>query len=271
MRKAAVFFLLLWAALALLAPILPLQPNDLVLSSMLRPPGVHHWLGADDLGRDLLARLISGAWISLLVALSVVLCCGMIGIPLGLLAGYSGGWVDLLILRLIDMVLAFPGLLLAIALASLLEPGFSNVVIALCAVGWVGFARLARAQVLSLREAEHVQAAICQGIATPGIFLRHLLPLMVGPLLVEATFSLAGAVIAEAGLSFLGLGVQAPDASWGNMIRDGARYLLVAPHFVLAPGVALMLVVISVNVVGDDLRDRLGVARTPLPGARGAQ
>jgi peptide/nickel transport system permease protein len=155
--------------------------------------------------------------------------------------------------------MAFPGILLAIALAGLLGPGIGNLVIALSLVGWVGFARLARAQVLSLKQREHVQAAQALGSRTTDIIRRHLVPLIAAPLLVEATFAVAAVVIAESGLSFLGLGVQPPEASWGSMIRDGVRYLLVAPHLVLAPGLSLFLVVLSVNLLGDRWRDKLDV------------
>lgn len=159
----------------------------------------------------------------------------------------------------VDIFLAFPGILLAIALAGLLGPGLDNVVIALTTVGWVGYARLARAQVLSLKQREHVQAAEALGSNRWRIMRRHLLPLMAAPLIVEATFGVAAVIVAEAGLSFLGLGVQPPAASWGAMIRDGTRYLLVAPHLVLAPGLALLAVVLAVNLLGDRLRDRLDI------------
>jgi peptide/nickel transport system permease protein len=191
-----------------------------------------------------------------IAVISVSLCLGTL---IGLCSAWFGGWLDLTIVRLIDIFLAFPGLLLAIALAGLLGPGIENVVIALSVVGWVGFARLARAQTLSLKQREHVLAARALGASTPRILLRHILPLLLTPLLIEATFGVAGIVIAEAGLSFLGLGVQPPAASWGSMIRDGTAYLLVAPHMVLAPGLALLLVVLAVNLLGDRLRDRLDV------------
>jgi peptide/nickel transport system permease protein len=170
-----------------------------------------------------------------------------------------GGWTDRVITKIIDVFLAFPGLLLAIALAAILGPGIENVVFALVVVGWVGYARLARAQTLSLRSREHVLAARALAVPTWLILFRHLVPLLLAPLGVEATFGIAGAVISEAGLSFLGLGVQPPDASWGSMIKEGTRYLLVAPHLVLAPGIALMLVVLAVNLIGDQWRDYLDV------------
>ncbi|MDT8384785.1 MAG: ABC transporter permease [Gammaproteobacteria bacterium] len=251
--------IVLWALVALLGPLLPLAPDTIVLQHILLPPGSEHWLGADDLGRSLGVRVLAGAQTSFIVALWVVLVSTLVGTGIGMFSGYLGGRWDLLVVRIMDIFLAFPGILLAIALAGILGPGIENVVIALSVVGWVGYARLARAQVLSLKHREHVQAAVALGAGTGRIVFRHLLPLIMAPLIVEASFGIAGIVIAEAGLSFLGLGVQPPEASWGSMIRDGARYLLVAPHMVLVPGVALMLVVLSVNLLGDRLRDRLDV------------
>ena len=157
------------------------------------------------------------------------------------------------------MFLAFPGILLAIALAGILGPGIENVIFALAAVGWVGFARLARAQTLSFRHREHVLAAVAMGSGPTRVLIRHVLPLIAAPLIVEGTFGVAGIIVAEAGLSFLGLGVQPPDASWGSIIREGTRYMLVAPHLVILPSMALMLVVLSVNMLGDTLRDHLDV------------
>jgi peptide/nickel transport system permease protein len=214
-------------------------------------------LGYDDLGRDVGARLIVGARTSFLVAVWVVSLSLVVGTLFGTISAYRGGWWDRMAVLVIDTFLAFPGILLAIALAGLLGPGIDNVIIALTAVGWVGYARLSRVQVLSLMHREHVQAAEALGSQRWRIMWRHLLPLMAAPLIVEATFGIAAVVIAEAGLSFLGLGVQPPAASWGTMIRDGTRYMLVAPHMVLAPGIAILAVVLAVNLLGDRLRDRL--------------
>lgn len=252
---------ILWAVVAILGPLMPLSPDQISLPHILLPPGSELWLGADDLGRSIAARVVAGAQTSFIVALWVVVVSTLVGTFIGILSGYLGGRWDLLVVRIIDIFLAFPGILLAIALAGILGPGIENVVIALSVVGWVGYARLARAQVLSLKHREHVQAAVALGAGTWRIVFRHLLPLIMAPLIVEASFGVAGIVIAEAGLSFLGLGVQPPEASWGSMIRDGARYLLVAPHMVMVPGVALMLVVLSVNLLGDRLRDKLDVHR----------
>ncbi len=248
-----------WAFLALFSGVLGLDPNAIDLPGILAPPGEGSLLGHDDLGRPLWDRLAAGARTSFLVAVVVVALSLLVGTLVGAVAAYFGGWLDHLIVRLIDIFLAFPGILLAIALAGLLGPGIDNVIIALAVVGWVGFARLARAQVLTVKGRDHVVAARAMGTPHHRILARHILPLIAAPLIVEATFAVAGAVIAEAGLSFLGLGVQPPEASWGSMIRDGARYLLVAPHMVLVPGLALMVVVLAVNLLGDRLRDRLDV------------
>ncbi len=249
----------LWAVFALFGSMLGLAPNHIELDQILTPPGGAAWLGYDDLGRPIWDRLVIGAQTSFVVAVAVVAVTALLGTLIGTVSGYLGGWIDHAVVRVIDIFLAFPGLLLAIALAGVLGPGLNNVVIALSVVGWVGFARLARAQVLSLKHRDHVQAATALGVGRARIVWRHLIPLILAPLIVEGTFAVAGAVIAEAGLSFLGLGVQPPAASWGSMIRDGARYMLVAPHMVLAPGVVLMLVVLAVNLLGDRLRDKLDV------------
>lgn len=251
--------LAVWAFFALFGGVMGLTPDHIQLAKILQTPGVDNLLGYDDLGRPLWDRLAAGAQTSFLVAIVVVAISLIIGTLIGAVSGYVGGWWDHVVVRVIDIFLAFPGILLAIALAGLLGPGINNVIIALSVVGWVGFARLARAQVLTIKQREHVLAAQAMGTLPHRILLFHILPLIVAPIIVEATFAVAGAVIAEAGLSYLGLGVQPPEASWGSMIRDGARYLLVAPHMVLVPGIALMLVVLAVNLLGDQLRDKLDV------------
>lgn len=255
----AMIVLWIWIALAVLVQWLPLDPENMDLTHVLNPPSWEAWLGWDDLGRLVWDRLAMGARTSFLVAAGVVSISLTVGTFLGTITAYLGGWLDHLAIRIIDVFLAFPGTLLAIALAGLLGPGIYNVVIALGSVGWVSYARLARAQVLSIKHRDHVQAARALGVKGPRIIIKHLLPLILAPLIVEATFGVAAVVTAEAGLSFLGLGVQPPAASWGSMIRDGTRYLLVAPHLVLAPGIALAAVVLAVNILGDALRDYLDV------------
>ena len=254
-----VVVLMAWLLAALLGPLLPTDPNRIELTEILRGPSGAAWLGYDELGRSVSQRLVAGARTSFLVAFAVVSLSLMVGTFIGVVSAWIGGLWDHVIIRLTDVFLAFPGILLAIALAGILGPGVENVVLALAAVGWVGFARLARAQALSVKHRDHVQAAIALGSRTPTILWRHILPLVAAPLIVEATFAVAGVIIAEAGLSFLGLGVQPPAASWGSIIREGTRYMLVAPHLVLGPAVVLLAVVMSVNLLGDQLRDRMDV------------
>jgi len=251
--------ILIWSAIALFATLLPLHPEAILLEKILVLPEWQAWLGYDDLGRSIADRMVMGARTSLLVALCVVSISLIAGTVIGIFAAWFGGWWDNITVFVIDIFIAFPGILLAIALAGLLGPGITNAVIALSVVGWVGFARLARAQTLTVKHREHVDAARVLGTGILRIALRHLLPLISAPLIIEATFAIAGTVIAEASLSFLGLGVQPPDASWGSMIRDGTRYMLVAPHMVLAPGLAIFLVVLSINLLGDRLRDKMDV------------
>ena len=249
----------MWVLLAASDSLIDLTPNQVDLRNILAAPSAQNWLGNDDLGRPILDRMVVGARTSFVVAVCVVSISLVFGTIIGALSGWWGGWVDHIIVRIIDVFLAFPGMLLAIVLSGILGPGIENVVIALVLVGWVGFARLSRAQTLSLKEREHVQAAIALGSSVSRILAYHIIPLIAAPLIVEATFGIAGAVIAEAGLSFLGLGVQPPQASWGSMIRDGTRYMLVAPHMVLAPGLVLMFVVLAANLLGDRLRDYMDV------------
>lgn len=253
--------LLFWLIAALTAPVLGLAPDAIELDQILTGPNSAAWLGYDDLGRDLLARLLAGARVSLSVALVVTVVTFSIGTGVGLISGYCGGWLDRVLMNVTDVFLAFPGILLAIAFAAMLGPGISNLILALCLTSWVGYARLTRAQAMSLRQRQHVLAAQSLGASTPRILLRHMLPLLAAPLLVEMTFSIASLIIAEASLSFLGLGIQPPHASWGAMLRDGVRYLLVAPHYVLAVGLGLMSLVLAINQLGDKLRDILDVKR----------
>ena len=255
--SAAIIFL--WCSFAFFGSFLNLSPDHINLEQILTPPSFQEWFGYDDLGRSIFDRLITGARASFFVSFWVVFLSSIVGTIIGIIAAWRGGWFDLVIVRIIDIFLAFPGILLAIALAGILGPGINNIIIALTVVGWVGFARLARAQTLSIKSREHIQAAKALGTPTHKTLWQHVLPLIIAPLIVEATFGIAGVVIAEAGLSFLGLGIQPPTASWGTMIRDGTRYMLVAPHMVIAPGLALCLVVLSVNMLGDKLRDKMDI------------
>lgn len=249
--------LLFWILLAALAPILPLHADQIFLDKILLSPSWEQWLGYDDLGRSIYTRLIMGARTSLSVAIIVVSVSFLLGTVLGLMGAWLGGIWDKCLIMIIDLFMAFPGILLAIALAGLLGPGLMNAVIALSIVSWVGFARLARVQTLSIKNRDHINAAHALGTNNLIISIKHILPLIMAPLVIEATFAFAGVIIAEAALSFLGLGVQPPMASWGSMIRDGTRYMLIAPHMVLAPGFAILSLVFCINLLGDILRDKM--------------
>lgn len=248
--------------LVLLAALLSGRDGHAVdLDAVLAGISAGHPLGCDALGRDVLARLAEGLRLSLGVGLVVVGLGALLGISIGITAGWFGGRVDSLLMRLADIVLSFPGILLAIALAAMLGPGVDKLVLALVAVGWVGFARLSRAQVLSLKGTPFIDAAIASGSGTLYIGVRHLLPNIAAPLLVEASFGLAAVIIGEAGLSFLGIGVQPPAASLGTMIREGTSLMLVSPLLVVWPGTVLFMLVMAVNLLGDALRDQLDVRR----------
>ncbi len=245
-------------AVAVIGPwIVPGDPTSQDLPSRLMGPSAAHWLGLDELGRDLLARLVAGARISLLVGCAVVGISATVGVVVGAVAGYIGGYVDMAIGRLMDVLLAFPGILLAIALVAVLGPSLVNVVGALVTIGWVGYARLVRGQVLKIRELEFVQAARALGAPTPRVILRHVVPATFSAVTVQATLGMAGAILAEASLSFLGLGVQPPTPSWGSMLDAGRSHLFEAPHLTIVPGIAIALVVLGFNFAGDALRDRL--------------
>lgn len=258
MLRAGAAIVSLAALAALLGPWLaPHDPAVQTLALRLEGPSAAHPFGLDELGRDILSRVLWGAQVSLLVGVSVVGISALAGLLLGGIAGYFGGRTDDVVSRVIDVLLAFPGILLAIALVAVLGPGLGNVVLALSAIGWVGYARLVRGQVLRVRELEFVHAARALGAGAARILARHVLPPALPALVVQATLGMAGAIIAEAALSFLGLGVQPPTPSWGSMIDAGRGHLFDAPHLTVFPGLALALLVLGFNFLGDGLRDRL--------------
>jgi peptide/nickel transport system permease protein len=250
--------LLLFSVAALLAPVI--APHDATrqnLANDLVEYSSDHPLGTDKLGRDVLSRLIYGARVSLTVGLATVALSLAIGLVVGSLSGYWGGWIDQSLMRLVDILMAFPGILLAIAFTAVLGPGLEHVVLALCLIGWTGYARLVRGEILSLREREFIHAARALGCRPARTILRHLLPNLLPPLLIQATFGLAAAIVAEGSLSFLGLGVEPPTPSWGAMLSEGRQFLLVAPHLTTYPGLAIMLTVFALNLVGDALQEKL--------------
>ncbi|MGA8407491.1 MAG: ABC transporter permease [Candidatus Acidiferrales bacterium] len=248
---------LLLLIVALAAPWLaPYDPVAQNLPARLMAPSALHWMGTDELGRDILSRIIFGTRVSMLVSVSVVFGAGIIGLTIGAVAGYFGGWFDNLVnIVLINACLSFPGILLAIAFAAFLGPGLDKVILALVVTGWAGYARLARAQVLQAKEMEYVLAARSLGASHARILVRHLLPNILQPLLVQGTIAMAGAILAESTLSFLGVGVLAPMPSWGAMLNDARGHLFDAPHLVIFPALAVMTAVLAFNLLGDALRD----------------
>jgi peptide/nickel transport system permease protein len=251
--------LLVFVVCALFAPWLaPQDPAQMVLKQRLMPPSAMHWFGTDELGRDILSRTIFGARISLVVAVCVVGLSLAIGLVAGCAAGFYGGWVDTVLnVYLMNAFLALPGILLAIAFVAFMGPGLGNVIVALAISGWVGYARLVRGQVMAVKEREFVEAARALGASNARIVVRHILPNIVQPLIVQAAIGMAAAVLAEATLSFLGLGIPPPAASWGSMLNDARSHLFDSPHLVFFPAMAVMLCVLSFNFIGDALRDYL--------------
>ncbi|HEX3372660.1 MAG TPA: ABC transporter permease [Edaphobacter sp.] len=249
--------LLLFVVCALFAPWLaPQDPAQLDLKGRLMGPSAAHPFGTDELGRDILSRTLFGARISLIVAVSVVALSLAVGLVAGALAGFYGGWTDTVVnVYVTNAFMALPGILLAIAFVAFMGPGLGNVILALAISGWVGYARLVRAQVMAVKEKEFVEAARALGASDLRVMGRHILPNILQPLIVQAAVGMAGAVLAEATLSFLGLGVPPPAASWGSMLNDARSHLFDSPHLVFFPAMAVMLCVLSFNFIGDALRD----------------
>lgn len=251
---------------AIFAPWLaPYELGTVDVTEQLRGPSWAHPFGTDQNGADLLTQVIYGSRVAMIVGASVVAICSTVGILLGAISGYAGGAVDEVIMRLTDLMMAFPGILLAILLIFIIqEPGLFAVIGALSATGWAGYARLVRGEVLSEREETYVEAARAIGYRTPTILFREILPNVLAPVIVQATFGMAGAILAEASLSFLGLGPQ-DVPSWGGLLHEGANYFLLTPHLAIFPGIAIMLTIMGLNFLGDGLRDWLdprGVTRT---------
>ncbi len=259
LATAGLLLVAVFVICAIFAPwIAPYNPAHIDLPLRLSAPSPQHWFGTDELGRDVLSRIIYGARISMLVGGSVVAASLTLGLIFGSIAGYYGGLTDrLLNVVVMNAFLSFPGILLAIAFVAFLGPGIFNLILALSIGGWVGYARLVRAQVLAVREREFVEAARALGASDMRIVVRHILPNIIQPVIVQAAIGMAGAILAEATMSFLGLGVPPPAASWGSMLNDARSHLFDSPHLVLFPAAAVMLAVLSFNFIGDGLRDFL--------------
>lgn len=260
-RGVVVFSLVVmifFIVVAVFAPLIaPYHPNDNDVAHALQQPSKTHLLGTDTLGRDTLSRMIFGARTSLLIGLSVVFISTIIGIILGTLAGYYGGWVYTIIMRFIDANMAFPMIIFALTVASLLGGGMRNVIIALSVAMMPGYARLMCGQTLTVKENDYIMAQQSMGASGLRIMIRHIVPNCLSPLIVMVTMMLGAVILAEAGLSFLGVGITPPIAAWGSMVNDGRPYLLTHPILTFAPGIAIMLVVFALNMVGDGLRDAL--------------
>lgn len=260
-RLAVVAALVLLAAAlaALLAPWLPLlDPDTVDTPNRLQPPLTPgHRLGTDEFGRDLLARLIWGARVSLLAGVATAAAAMAIGVTLGILGGFYTGWIETVVMRLTDILMAFPYILLAIAIVAGLGPGLRNAMIAIAIVGFPIYTRLVRSVVLSLREREFVEAARALGANDPLILGRHILPHLLSPVIVAFSLDVGAKILATAGLSFLGLGTQPPTADWGSMLATGRQFVVLSPHVVLLPGLAIFVIVLALNLVGDALRDLL--------------
>lgn len=250
--------IILFILIAIFAPLIaPYPPNEPDLYHPLQNPSAAHWLGTDALGRDTLSRIIFGTRTSLEIGLIVVFFASVVGITLGTIAGFYGGWLYIIIMRLIDALMSFPMILLALVIAALLGGGMRNVIISLSVALMPGYARLMCGQVLSVKQNDYILAARGMGASSLRMMLRHVVPNCVSPLIVQITMMLGVTILAEAGLSFLGIGIMPPTAAWGNMVSDARDYLSVLPILSFAPGLALMLVVFAYNMVGDGLRDAL--------------
>ena len=250
--------ILLFCLMALLAPwISPYSPYDQDLYAVLAGPSANHWFGTDNLGRDMFSRIVYGARVSLLFGIGSTALSAVLGVLVGLVAGFKGGWVDAVIMRITDAFLCFPPLIFILAMAAALGPGLHNVVLSFALFGWTCFARIIRGQVLLVRELPFVEAARASGLSPWRIMVAHVLPNTLAPIIVAVTITVGAAILAESGVSFLGLGVQPPTASWGKELRVGFTYLETVPLFSIAPGLMITLVVVAFNFVGDGLRDAL--------------
>lgn len=244
--------------IALLAPLIAgIDPNFMSLANRYQGPSWNHWFGLDENGSDVFSKVVWGARVSLIVSLTVVAISTFIGLIVGSISGFYGGWIDGIIMRIIDMLYAFPNFLLALALVAVLGPSVQNVIIAMSITGWTGYARLIRGEFLHLKEKEYVISSISLGSSDPRIIIKHIWPNLVGPLVVQCSFAMAGTIIAESGLSFLGLGAPPTTPTWGALLNSGRKILSEAPHVSIFPGIAILILVLGFNLLGDGLRDYL--------------
>jgi ABC-type dipeptide/oligopeptide/nickel transport system permease subunit len=258
LSRAGIVIILLLICMAIFAPLLaPYNPNTQDLYKVLTGPSADHWLGTDNVGRDLLSRIIYGSRVSITVGILSTFFSAFVGVVIGLLAGYRGGVVDMIIMRIVDTFMCIPWLPFVLVLAAALGPGLKNIVIALSFLGWTGFCRIMRGQVLMVRELPYVEAAKAAGASGPRIMFKHLFPNCLAPIIVAVTITLGAFIMVESAMAFFGLGVQPPTASWGKELRTGYAYLETVPFFSIAPGIMITLAVLAFNFLGDGLRDSL--------------
>ena len=256
--------ILIYVILAILAPLIaPYDPYEIKLLEKLQPPSVHHWMGTDDKGRDVFSRILYGSQLSLTVGFVSVFIGAFFGIILGIVSGYYGGFIDTVIMRIIDVLLAFPGLLLALAIVSALGPSLINVMLAVGVFSIPTFARIVRGSTLSIKKMEYIDAIKVLGARDSKIIFVHILPNIMSPIIVQGTLRLATSILSVAGLSFLGMGAQPPTAEWGAMLSSGRDFLYSAPHIALFPGLAIAIIVLAFNIFGDGLRDALDPRMKP--------
>jgi peptide/nickel transport system permease protein len=258
LATAGLVIIVFLVLIAIFAPLLsPYSPYEQDLYHVLSPPSAIHWLGTDNLGRDLFSRILYGARVSLFVGIVSAILSAVLGVTIGLISGFRGGIVDAVIMRITDAFLCFPPLVFILAMTAALGPGLHNVMLSFALFGWTAFARITRGQVLLVRELPFIEAARSAGVPPRRIMLRHVLPNVVAPVLVAFTIAIGGAILVESGVSFLGLGVQPPTASWGKELRAGFNYLEAAPLFSIAPGLMITIAIVAFNFLGDGLRDAL--------------
>jgi len=258
LSRAGIIIIITFVLMAIFSPLLaPYDPNEQDLYNVLSGPSKAHWLGTDNVGRDLLSRVIYGSRISMMVALFATMVSTISGILLGLIAGFRGGWVDMIIMRLTDVVMCLPWLVIVLVFAAAMGPGLFNIVIAISVAGWTGFARIMRGQVLQVREMPFVEASRAAGAGRWRIMFKHLFPNCLAPIIVAISMTMGGSIMVEASAAFLGLGVQPPTPSWGQALRVGYSYLEIIPLYSIAPGVFITLTILAFNFLGDGLRDAL--------------
>lgn len=255
---ASAIYLILLILVAIFASLIaPYSPYETNFGQIRKLPSAQHWLGTDELGRDLFSRIIYGARVSLYVGFTVQIISTLIGIVLGLMTGFYGGWIDLVVMRIVDIVYAFPSFLFAVFMVSLLKPSVNSVILTLTLVGWPFTARLVRGQVLSLKQADYILSARAIGVRNGRLMLRHILPNSLSPIIVQFTLGIATVIMAEAGLSFLGIGIRPPTPTWGGMINKGREFFRTTPHLAIYPSIVLGLTMLAINFLGDGLRDAL--------------